>query len=465
MQVVEVSKRRQPNIDKYTLFERIGYKPHSDAQWEIHNATERFLIACCGRRFGKSQSFGHEMTTNLFIPDTMWWIVGPTYKLGEKEFRVVHDDLKKLKILGECPTVNYNVNQGQMRIVTPFNSTIEVVSAEKPDSLVGEGLDGVIMSEAAKHKMSTWQMYIEPALSDKRGSAFFPSTPQGFNWYKGLYELGQHPDTPDYKSWRFPTWYNTAMYPGGYDDPELVRIRGTVSKQYWDQEYAAEFTSFEGQIYPEFDENVHVRHIEYNKSWKNFWTFDFGFTDPFCCYDIMIDSSDNAYIWREYQVSHMSTWAHGHVLKNRENPEGFHVDCMYGDPRGADEIATLQLVLGYVYSEPVGWSLGVEAIKRSLEPYEGPPKLFIDPSCHHLIRQLKNLRKREGREDHNERPGQHDYDDHGPDAIRYFFNHYYVLGHNLSLESVYNGRYADTEAAGFFTYSSGIALGDNIGYG
>jgi len=458
--------RKEAIIDKHTLFDRVGYTPHSAEQWQIHNATNRFIIPCCGRRFGKSQAAAHEMTYNLFIPDTIWWIVGPTYKLGEKEFRVVYEDLKKLKVLDKCTTKNYNVNQGQMRIVTPFNSVLEVVSAEKQDALVGEGLDGAIMSEAAKHKMSTWQMYIEPALSDRRGSAWFPSTPQGFNWYKGLYDMGQHPDFPDYQSWRFPTWNNAAMYPGGYDDPELVRIRGSVSKQYWDQEYAAEFTSFEGQIYPEFNEVDHVRQIDYIPGWKNFWVFDFGFTDPFVCLDIMVDPSDNVYVWREYQVSHQATWTHAHILKNRENPMGFHVDMMYGDPRGADEISTLQLVLGYVYSKPVGWSLGVEAIKRHLQPAElgSLPKLFVDPSCVHLIRQMNQLRKKEVKEDHNERPGQHDYDDHGPDALRYFFNHYFVLGHNNTLESVYTGKYAHTEAAGFFTYSSGISLGDSIGY-
>lgn len=457
--------RKQPEVDRETVFEKIGYKPHSEEQWLIHNATERFVIPCCGRRFGKSQSVAHEMTLNMFIPDSIWWICGPTYKLGEKEFRVVFDDFKKLELLDKLTTKNYNVNQGQMRLVTPWNSVLEVVSAEKADSLVGEGLDGVIMSEAAKHKMSTWQMYIEPALSDKRGSAWFPSTPQGFNWYKGLYDMGQHPDFPDYVSWKFPTWTNAAMFPGGFDDPELVRIRANVSKQYWDQEYAAEFTSFEGQIYPEFNDNDHVKRIDYVPQWKNFWVFDFGFTDPFVCLDIMVDPSDNVYVWREYQVSHQATWTHAHILRNRDNPEGFHVDMMYGDPRGADEISTLQLVLGYVYSQPVGWSQGVEAIKRALKPVEGPPRLFIDPSCMHLIRQMNQLRSKTVKEDHNERPGQHDYDDHGPDALRYFFNHYFVLGGNISLASVYTPQYANTEAAGFFTYSSGISLGDKIEYG
>jgi hypothetical protein len=179
----------------------------------------------------------------------------------------------------------------------------------------------------------------------------------------------------------------------------------------------------------------------------------------------MVDEMDNVYVWREYQVTHQSTWTHANTIKNRDNPDFFHVDQMFGDPSGADEIATLELVLGFVFASRVAWTQGVEAIKRWLKPVEGPPKLFIDPSCTHLIRQMSQLRKKEVKEGHNERAGQHDYDDHGCDALRYFFNHYFVLGHSMSLESVYTGDYRKSEAAGFFTYSSGIRMDDSIGYG
>lgn len=453
----------EPIIDREVLFERIEYTPHSDEQWEIHNSTARFNVPCCGRRWGKSQSTGHKMTEKMFVPETVNWIVGPTYKLGEKEFRVVWDDFKKLGLLDSCKKA-YNKVQGNMFIRTPWNALCEVVSAEKQESLVGEGLSHVIMSEAAKHKMSTWQMYIEPALSDKRGTADFPSTPEGFNWYRGLYDMGQHPDFPDYMSWRFPTWTNKAIFPLGEDDPELMRIKSTVSEQYWLQEYAAEFTTFAGQIYPEFNEMVHVRPMKYNPAWRNYQAWDFGFTDPTVVLDIMVDQEDNVYVWREYQVSGKSTWEHGWIIKHRENPDGYHVDARFADPRGADQIETLKMVIGWLYSEPVPWAQGVEAIKRWLKPQSGAPKLFIHPSCTHLIRQLKQLRSKDTKEDKNERAGQHDYDDHGPDALRYFFNHFLVLGQGITLESVYSNEYAKTEAAGFFQYSSGLSMTDRVGF-
>jgi hypothetical protein len=183
--------RTEANISREALFEQLGYTPHSKLQWEAHNAQARFRIGCCGRRWGKSVWAGREMTAKMFVPNSVNWVVGPTYTLGEKEFRVTYNDFKKLGLLKHCKH-QYNVEQGRMRIYFPeMDSLLEVKSATKPDGLVGEGVDHMVISEAAKHNRSTWEMYLRPALQDKRGSADFPSTPQGFNWYKGLYDLGQ----------------------------------------------------------------------------------------------------------------------------------------------------------------------------------------------------------------------------------------------------------------------------------
>jgi hypothetical protein len=467
--------RTQPQISREKLFDQLGYKPHSDEQWAVHNSTARFRIPCCGRRWGKSMAIGHEMTLSMFVPDSINWIVGPNYGLGEKEFRIVYNDFKKLGLLKHCQK-SYNVKQGNMRIFFPdLNSLLEVKTAEQPDGLVGEGLDHVIMSEAAKHKMSTWQMYVQPALSDKRGSADFPSTPDGFNWFEGLYQLGQHPDFPEYESWRLPTWTNAAMFPGGFDpecinivdgvhytnmhectcDDELVQTFNTVSEMYWLQEYGEEFTAFEGLIYPEFRESIHVADFPFNPAWKNWWALDFGYADPFICLDIMVAPDDRVYIWREYVVSYKSTQEHGIILKNRDNPDQFHVDGIAADPRGADEIATLSWTLGTMSANPVGNTLGYEAVKRLLKNREdGYPGLFVHPSCIETIRSLKNLRAQPGKEGYQLTRGQFD---HPADALRYFVNEYFVLGGNYGLADVYSG-YSGSEAAGFFRYGAGLTL-------
>src|SRR5215471_4032169 len=118
----------EPGIDAASLFKKLNFKPHSPAQAEYTYSRSRFNIPCCGRRWGKSIPSGHRVTFKSFVPDSYNWIVGPTYKLGEKEFRVVWQDYADLNLLRYCRKA-YQVKQGDMRIKTPWGSVIEVVSA------------------------------------------------------------------------------------------------------------------------------------------------------------------------------------------------------------------------------------------------------------------------------------------------------------------------------------------------
>jgi len=215
--------------------------------------------------------------------------------------------------------------------------------------------------------------------------------------------------------------------------------------------------------------------IKFDPTWRNYWSLDYGFTDPFVCLDIAVNASDDVFVWREYYVRYISTWEHGIALRNRENPDGYHVDAITGDPRGADEAATLALQGLRVDSEEIaeiGWSQGVEAVRRALKLQpNGKPKLYIAKSCTNTIRQLQQLRQKEVKEDKNAKSsskgakeGQHDYDDHCPDALRYFFVWYFILGRGASLSDVYPSGEVQSEAETFFTLKTGVTLDTHIGY-
>jgi hypothetical protein len=456
----------EPGIDMESLFEKIDFVPHSIAQKEYCYASTRFNVPCCGRRWGKTEATAHRLTYKSFVPDSYNWVVAPKYALGEKEFRIVYTDYQKLGLLPYCRK-SYSIKQGDMRIQTPWNSVIQVVSAEKPDSLLGEGLSHAVMSEAAQHNRQVWEQYIEPALSDLLGTCDFPSTPKGFNWYHGLWLLGQGTPTvhKNFKSWSFPTWTNPIRYPGGEKNAEIVRIRALSSKSYFDQEYGAKFTSLAGAIYEEWDERIHVKNHKFDPAMPNFLSFDYGFVNPFCCLDIQVGPDDTVYVWREYYGTYLSTYEHGQAISIRSNPEGYHVDGMWGDPRGPDEAATLALIpgLGNVAGPVVPWKSGIEQIKRLLKLHsDGQARLFVDPSCTNLIRQMGTLRVKEiqrAKNDLNELSGdgniQQKTDDHAADALRYFIGPYFVLGAGSHLEDIYGQSWLNSESNDFFTLRSG----------
>lgn len=451
---------------KNYIFDKIGYKPHSALQQEVHDSQARFKIVCCGRRWGKTTFGAKEMVAAICDPTVQgyYWIVGPNYVQGEKEFRIVFNDLVHGMGFGNKIKKQYNMPQGLMRIEMPWGTVLEVKSADRQESLLGEGLRGVIMAEAARHSRATWEQYVRPALSDYKGWAIFPSTPRGYNWYQGLYTMGQLQDQHEqYSSWKLPAWTNPIIFPEGREDPEIAEIEANVSKQFFAQEIAAEFTAFVGKIYDEFDLSVHITNINYNPAWRNFWALDYGWTNPFVCLDIMVDPEENVYVWREYQKSFLSTFDHSVYLKERPNPRGWHLDMIAGDPRGPDQGATIAIHHMQVWGRDVDWSLGVEWVKRwlKIQP-DGKPKLFIDSSCTELIRQMDQLRPPDDKEGKNAPEGQHKHDDHGPDALRYFFGEYFVLGAGSSLSDVYAPSQMETEAAGFFRQNSPFVRHDHF---
>jgi hypothetical protein len=400
----------------------------------------------------------------LMKKPVLGWIVAPTYDLGEKEFRVFWNVLvEKLQIPIDKSRTFYNIRTKDFRITTAWGSSVEVRSAEHPESLVGEGLDWVIMAEAAKLKLSHWEKYIRPTLSDKRGSAVFVSTPEGYNWFYDLYLRGQSADKAlkDWWSYKSPTWENTIVFPMGRQDPEMIEVANTLAEEVFAQEYGAEFTSFAGRIYSEFDEGYHVLpNYKFNPEWENYLSFDFGFRNPFVCLNIQVDPSDNIYIWDEYYERNMTTPEHARRLKSIIQ---WRVDGAYHDPAGPDEANSLMQQFHstqeyhnrYLDSvmftgSPNEWKTGVERVKEWLKMMPIPdefgeptgvtkPKLYVDRSCTNTIREFNTYRVKEQTErmtesrDPREEPRKKD--DHAMDALRYF-----IAGH-FGLESAWSASY------------------------
>src|SRR4051812_28268234 len=104
-------------VDREAFFRKIGYEPHPK-QWLFHNSKARFRYPNCGRRFGKSVMAGRDLEPRLFLPNKMYWIVGPTYDLGEKEFRVIWNDLIVGQRLGQERAIkkSFQKKQGNMYI-------------------------------------------------------------------------------------------------------------------------------------------------------------------------------------------------------------------------------------------------------------------------------------------------------------------------------------------------------------
>jgi hypothetical protein len=329
-----------------------------------------------------------------------------------------------------------------------------VRSAQHPEHLVGEALHGVIMSEAAKHNQETWERMIRPSLADYRGWATFPSTPEGHNWFHDVYQHGQDPSLVDYASWRFPSWENPIVYPGGRNDEEIKLIEATTSEEWFQQEIGADFNAFVGRIYSEFDDQQHVVDgYQFHPEWRSYGCFDFGYTNPLAFIEFQVDPWDNIWIWREHYLAYKMLDAHIDILRSREQPDGYHLDLCFGDaadPEAAEHISTKFAPCITDPDAKSNWRRGVDLVKRFLrlrdtgivlDEYGTPallPCLFVDRSCKNTIWEFQNYRARDQVASNANEAGKasmtdRKMSDHCMDALRYGLMHVFELGANHHL--------------------------------
>ena len=430
-------------LKREAFFQKIGYAPHAQ-QLTYHNSPSRFRLPNCGRRFGKSTMAGRDLEPKLFMPDKLFWIVGPTYDLGEKEFRVIWDDLILKQGLGKDKRVKraYNKKQGNMFIEFPWGARVEVRSADHPENLVGDALDWVIMSEAAKHKPETWERFIRPALADKRGGADFPTTPEGYNWLYQLWMFGRDPSMPDYDSWRFPSWANTVVYPGGEDDPEIQLLKKTMSPEAFLQEIAADFGSFTGKIYPEWDVQRHVGKYKFNPAWPNYVAVDWGYTNPAAFVEFQVSPRDEIFIWREHYKAFTTLPEHVRIMRDREQPAGYHLDMAFADaadPESVEELSRLLVPTVAMPEAKVNWREGTDLVRSFMRDHEtghtdefGAPMyethFHVDFSCVNVINEYNNYKATAPVKGKNVPEVGQRAQDHTVDAIRYGLMHKFKLG-------------------------------------
>jgi len=436
---------------KAKYFDQIGHVPHPK-QWLYHESAARFRVAVCGRRFGKSTMAARDVGPLLMTPNTRGWIVGPTYDLGEKEFRVIWDDLmvgKKMAIDKRIRRA-YSLKQGNMYIEFPWRSRVEVRSSDHPETLVGERLDWVIVSEAAKQRRETWEKYLQPALADRLGSASFVTTPEGQNWVYNLWRWGQDPAYKNWASWQFPSWLNNHVFPGGEHDDEILRIRSEVTPEWFDQEIGALFTAFVGRIYPEWSEQSHVQTVPYNPAWPNYIAFDWGFANPFAAIEFQVTPTDQIRVWREHYRSFTTLREHIRIMQSRPQPDQYHLELGFAD--SADPEAVMEMSSLFVpvlaMDDAKNWRQGVETVKRFLktrdtgktDDWGAPvliPGLVVDHSCVNTIREFNNYRAADPpKTDNDPQDKAKKRNDHAMDAIRYALVHLYELGGNRHLEEV-----------------------------
>lgn len=381
----------------------------------LNDPRHRFVTACVSRRVGKSFIAYNLGFLKLMEPGTLVLVVAPNYSLTNIGWSHIKGLIKKYGL----ETVRENAKDKEIELSN--GSLFKLASAAQADSAVGRSYDFIIFDEAAISDKggNAFDVQLRPTLDKPNSKALFISTPRGGNWFKKFYEQGFREDLPKWVSVH-------ATY---RDNPRVVladieEARRTVSKNYFKQEYEADFSVFEGQIYDTFSIADHVRDLMGMKyrfnddnQYEGLMGVDVGYRDPTAALVIKYSyEEDIYYVLEEYQQAEKTTAQHAVYLQHCI--DRYKIDRIFVDAAAA------QFIKDLAYEHDIPSSRAKKSVNDGIATLQSlfqQGKIIVDSSCTNLIHALSNYKwdNKDGEEVLSREKPVHDATSHLADALRY----------------------------------------------
>lgn len=334
------------HLDKGALFRQLGYEPHV-GQSKVHRSRAKRRVLACGSRWGKSLCAAMEAVAAALVPRkrSMGWVVAPTLELADKVFReivILAAEHLKHRIVElkqhEKKLVLYNLGGGL--------SEVRGKTADNPVSLLGEGLDWLIVDECSRLKPEVWTSFLSQRLIDKDGWALLISTPKGKGWFYEMWRRGQGRD-PMYESWNAPSWQNPHLR---LDLIEAERER--LPERVFAQELGGQFIEGAGAVFRYVREAARGEELGYVRGDSYYAGLDLARVEDYTVLLILDERKRVVYVDRFTKLD----WAH-QVERIRQGLEGFGNPTVLVDSTGAGEPVFEQLLRAGCSAKPYPFTM------------------------------------------------------------------------------------------------------------
>ena len=229
----------------------------------------RFILVSGGERSGKSYTgaatVGLDMGPRLDAEgeidksERLYWIVADGYRSCRPEFRYIHDAL--MRIGGVRDSSMPKDDNSPWSLSTPWGVRLETRTSSDAAKLASFTVHGALMAEANAQEEEAFRK-LRGRISETRGWLMLIGTlEESTPWYVDLMLSWRGENTLGGHSFSLPTWSNTAVYPLGENDPEIILLRNTLPEDYFAFRYAAKPMKSTKLVIPEFDRKLHVRSL------------------------------------------------------------------------------------------------------------------------------------------------------------------------------------------------------------
>lgn len=249
-------------------FRAFGFQPN-EQQKPIIDAFcggQRIIMVTGGERSGKSYScaaaggldIGPRLDDDDEIDDEerRYWIVGPDYRSTRPEFSYIYAALVALDGIAE-ESMPRDENS-PWSLTTKWGVRLETRTSSDTKKLASFTVHGALMVEGGMQEEEAFRK-LRGRVSETRGWIIIVGTLEETNpWYVDRMREWEGENEYDAVAFSLPTWSNTAVYPLGENDPEIISLRNTLPVDYFAFRYAAKPMKSSSLVLPEFDRALHV---------------------------------------------------------------------------------------------------------------------------------------------------------------------------------------------------------------
>ena len=422
-------------LTRDAIFELLDYSP-TEAQRDILDDGHLTQLVAGGYRGGKSRTASIKalLTTLRFISQyreraagQVAWLVAADYEATRAEFMHPEGSLTRdLQRIWPGVTFSSRVDPGEIRIPVPRDPssgrgghfTIRTKSAFDPTSLGMESPVWIILCEAARVSQDVFHRLLSRCSEARRrfpgyGWLHMEGTFEGsLGWYSTLWTRWQSAaiqDQEDARSFSLPSYSNTALFPGGENDPQIVALKNVLPEAKFMERHMGVPVPPSGRVHGAFSAQVHVRKVDYDPDEPVFIGIDPGYSGQPSAYAVEVCQL------RKFENGHRQWVVIDEIAVNRHAMPGFTVAdvCEMATARpwwtnpnktGVIDIAGTahagaQESNAEVWRKKTGLVLmhekvsilaGIDRFDSCLkvDAESGEPGLLIDPSCELLIAEL-----------------------------------------------------------------------------
>lgn len=420
-------------------------------QAAFHKSKARHRVLVAGARSGKTYAavvelileaynrlaagninplYSAQATSKHKIPALHLWIVSPTWKMTDVPLKY---------FLDVCADLIIRANDHEKVYWLKGDILVEFKTAERPETLQGASIDGMLIDEAASLRdEKPWTESLSARLVDRKGYSIFSTTPQGFNWFF------THIYTPALNKEHGFDLFTWKTIDNPLIDPEEIEMRRAIMPpQNFRTLFEASFEAFEGQVYACFNPQLHVmtydefarQHSIKNETqlrlkFQHVWVgFDYGHTNPSAMIVVgKLWGDENEYVVLEeiYQSGvhpistnpHTPSWLkHAQSIQERYKTtlKMFYADS--ANPGPADQLRQNGIPIMKVNKHGSKGSV-VDSIEL-VQMLFSAGKLIILSRCTNLLKEIQQYKWKEKRQINDPDEPSKSTPDHALDAMRY----------------------------------------------